>query len=71
MSTKSKFLKAAKLAIAGVVLTAGASSCSMMEKHNCMFKSKVEKSACSAKEGKASCSAKHSCKAKTSCSAKK
>lgn len=67
MSKKSKFLKSAKLAIAGVVLTGGLSACGMMsDKHNCMFKGDKTKAE------KASCSAKHSCsttkEGKMSCS---
>lgn len=71
MSKKSKFLKSAKLAIAGVVLAGGLSSCSLLsEKHACKSdEAKAEKSACSSKhscsanKGKASCSSKHSCAA--------
>ena len=65
MSKKSKFLKSAKLAIASVALTSSLAACSMLEKHNRAAK---EKNSCSAKEEKASCSAKVEDKA--SCSAK-
>lgn len=81
MSKKSKFLKSAKLAIAGVVLTGGLSACGMMgEKHNCMFKgdkTKSEKSGCSSKhscsttkDGKMSCSSSMK-EGKANCSASK
>ena len=86
MTKKSIFLKSAKLAIAGVVLTTGLSSCSIFgAKHKCAGKDdvKVEKAGCSAKntcsattakEEKAKCSAKNSCsakKAKAKCSSAK
>jgi hypothetical protein len=65
---KSKFLKSAKLAIAGVVLATGVSACSGSDKHDCGAKngcaSKTDaKSKCSSKEdGKAKCSSKTSTK---------
>lgn len=69
--SKSTFLKSAKLAIAGIVLTSGLSACGMMsDKHSC---AKKEKSGCSsAKKSKSACSSKHSCSAKKkhSCSSK-
>lgn len=59
MSKKSKFIKATKLTVASVVLTAGLSSCGLMSgKHNCMFKgdkTKAEKSSCAMKNGKMKC----------------
>ena len=70
MTKKSKFLKSAKLAIAGVVLTTGLSACGMMgDKHNCMSKGdkaksekancsgtvKNEKAGCASKDGKSGC----------------
>lgn len=86
MTKKSKFLKSAKLAIAGVVLTSGLAACGMMgEKHKCKSsETKTEKSGCSSKHScstkdeKANCSAakegKANCSAakeeKASCAAK-
>lgn len=62
MSNKSKFLKSATLAIAGVVLASGLSSCKMMHHKKCAPKeeaAKEEKAKCSStKENKASCSSK-------------
>ena len=80
ISKKSKFLKSAALAVAGIALSTSVSSCSMMqEKHACMFKgdkTKQEKGKCSSKSSckgakaeKASCSAAKTEKA--SCSADK
>lgn len=73
MTKKSKFLNSAKLAIAGVVLAGGLSSCGMMNgKHNCMSKgdqAKEEKTNCSSsmKDEKANCSSSEK-ESKSSCS---
>lgn len=71
MLNKSRFIKSAKMAIAGIVLTSGLTACGMLsEKHSC---AKKEKSGCSsAKKDKTACSSKHSCSAKKkhSCSSK-
>lgn len=79
MTKKSKFLKSAALAVAGIALSTSVSSCSMMgEKHNCMSKgdkTKNEKAKCSknscskTKDSKMKCSKKHSC-SKSSCGKK-
>ncbi|MFT6077743.1 MAG: hypothetical protein ACJAW3_001299 [Lentimonas sp.] len=55
MSKKSQFLKSAKLAIAGIILTSGVAACGMLsDKHKCSSKND-----CSSKvqEGKSKCSA--------------
>lgn len=61
MTKKSKFLKSAKLAIAGVVLASGLSAChGQHDKHNCKMscssKMKKEKAGCASKDGKSGCS---------------
>lgn len=69
MSKKSKFLKSATLAIAGVALISGLSSCKMFGcKDNCHSKKESSakegkaKSSSKAKEGKAKCSSKKDAK---------
>ncbi len=56
--SKKTFLKSAIVAVAGIALTSGVSSCKMM-KHSCMGKNSCKSNA---KEEKSSCSSKHSCK---------
>lgn len=61
MTQKSKFLRSAKLAIAGVALTSSLAACGMFsDKHNC-----ASKHNCSSKKAeKSGCSSKHSCGSK-------
>lgn len=60
--SKKTFLKSVIVAITGLALTSGVSSCKST-KHSCMGKNSCKSSA---KEEKSSCSSKHSCETNSS-----